>query len=199
MTKIYDRAYYDRWYRDPRHRVRTRADLERTVRCVLGIAEHLLGRPVRSVLDVGCGEGRWQPVLQRLRPGSRYAGLDTSEYAVARWGRRRNIRLGGFDALDEAGLEEAYDLVVCADVLHYLPTRALRRGLAALPAYVGGVAYLETYAADDGIVGDLAGFQRRRSATYLRLFREAGLVPLALHCYVTAEGADELTTLERPA
>ncbi|HEU4698599.1 MAG TPA: methyltransferase domain-containing protein [Gemmatimonadales bacterium] len=179
--------------------MRGRADLERTVRFALGVAEHLLGRPVRSVLDVGCGEGRWQPVLQRLRPGSRYAGVDASEYVVRRFGRRRNIRLGSFGRLDEAGLEGPFDLVVCADVLHYVPTPELKRGLGTLVGLLDGVAYLETYSREDEIAGDLAGFQRRSAARYRRLFAEAGLVGCGLHCWAAPEVGELLTTLERAA
>jgi SAM-dependent methyltransferase len=177
--------------------VRGRADLERTVRFAVGVAEHLLGRAVRSVLDVGCGEGRWQPVLQRLRPGSRYAGVDASEYVVRRFGRRRNIRLGSFGRLDEVGLDGPFDLVVCADVLHYVPGPELRRGLAVLAPLTGGVAYLETYAREDEIAGDLHGFQRRSAARYRALFRAAGLAPVGLHCYAGSELAWGLAALER--
>ena len=65
--KTYDRAYFDRWYRDPRERVTTRAALERKVRMVISITEYILGRPIRTVLDVGCGEAPWYPVLRRIR------------------------------------------------------------------------------------------------------------------------------------
>jgi SAM-dependent methyltransferase len=195
--KRYDRAYFDRWYRDPQRRVHGRADVERKARLVLGVAEQLLGRPVRSVLDVGCGEGRWQPVLQRLRPGSRYAGVDSSEYAVRRYGRRRNLRLGGFGGLGDLGLEGPYDVIVCADVLHYVPDDELRRGVPALASLLGGVAYLEAFTAEDEIVGDLAGFQRRPAERYRRLLRRAGLAPLGLYCWAGSELVDDLTSLER--
>lgn len=179
--------------------MRGRADLERTVRFAVAVTEHLLGRPLRSVLDVGCGEGRWQPVLQRLRPGSRYAGVDASAYVVRRFGRRRNIRQGTFGRLDEAGLEGPFDLVVCADVLHYVPTPELKRGLRVVAELLDGVAYLETYAREDAIAGDLAGFQRRSARRYRALFAEAGLVDCGLHCWAAAELGATLTTLERAA
>lgn len=197
-NKRYDRTYFDHWYRDPVNRIGSRADLTRKVAAVVAITEHVLGRPLRSVLDIGCGEARWQPVLQGLRPGSRYAGVDSSRYAVARYGRRRNIRLGRFDALDEVGLDDVYDLVVCADVLHYLSTAELRQGLPGLASRVGGVAFLETYTAADSIVGDRAGFHRRSPAVYRRLLAGAGLVPCGLHCYLPLGEAAELAALERP-
>lgn len=197
--KSYDRAYFDKWYRSEGSRVTNRAEVERKVRMVVGVAEYLLGRAIRSVLDVGCGEGVWQPILQRLRPGSRYAGVDASEYAVRRFGARRNVRLGTFGELDTLGLDDYYDLIVACDVLHYLPMPELRRGLAVIGEHLGGVAYLEAYTKSDAISGDMVGFARRAPGTYRRLFNEAGLAPVGLHCYVNRDTGPDLTALERPA
>ncbi|MEO5799680.1 MAG: class I SAM-dependent methyltransferase [Gemmatimonadales bacterium] len=197
MNKRYDKAYFDKWYRDPRHRVGSRTRLLREIGFVVAATEQLLERPLRSVLDVGAGEGRWQPLLQELRPGSRYAGVEPSEYAVARWGTRRNLRHGDLDSLDTLGLDAPFDLVVCADVLHYLPTPALRSAMQQLAPLVGGVAYLPTFAAEDDIDGDRVEFQRRRAASYRAIHREAGLVPVGLHLYVTKPRARELAALER--
>lgn len=197
--KRYDRAYFDRWYRDRRVRIWARAEVERKVRMVVSVAEYLLDRPVRSVLDVGCGEGSWQPILKRLRPASSYLGVDESGYAVQRYGTRRNIRRGSLGALVEAGIRGAFDLIVCCDVLHYVPTADVRAGLAFLRAHARGLAYLEAYTASDAIDGDRRAFQRRSAATYRRLFREAGFAPCGLHCYVPREAADALVALERAA
>src|SRR5690349_16040445 len=91
--KSYDEAYFKRWYRDPRTRVHTPEAVRRKVRMVVGIAEYFLGRKLRSVLDVGAGEGTWRREIRRIRPDVRYLGVDPSEWVVARHGRRRNIRL----------------------------------------------------------------------------------------------------------
>lgn len=196
MTKRYDRQYFDRWYRDPRSRLRTAADVARKVRMVLGIAEQVLERPVRTVLDVGCGEAMWQPVLAGLRPGIRYTGVDDSEYAVRRYGKTRHIRRGRFGELEGARLRDRYDLIVVCDVLHYLTDEEIRRGLAFLSPRLEGVAYLEAYTSRDDIDGDKHGLQRRSPERYLRLIRRAGLVPVGMHCYVGDEMRDELTALE---
>ena len=65
----YDRAYFDKWYRNPRYRVKTPAELARQAALVVHAAEWVLQRKLRTVLDVGCGEGNWYPVLRKLRPG----------------------------------------------------------------------------------------------------------------------------------
>lgn len=196
--KPYDRDYFDRWYRGQFTRVHTPADVGRKVRLALGVTEFLLGRAVRSALDIGCGEAPWQPVLHQLRPACRYAGVEPSPYAVRRFGRRRNVRQGSLETLDRLGLDGPFDLVVCADVLHYVPLAPLRRGLRALAPLVGGIAYLETLTAADEIVGDLRGFQRRTPAVYRRLFAEAGLTPVGVNCWASAAVAADLAALERP-
>lgn len=194
--KQYDRAYFDRWYRQ--RRIGSAADLNRLVALAIAMTEQVIARPIRSVLDVGAGEGRWQPVLHRLRPDVRYAGIDSSRWAVARWGRRRNLCLGTIEELDQIGLDGPFDLVVASDILHYLPTPVLRNGLDQLVAQLGGLAFLPTFTVQDEIEGDRAHFQRRTAATYRRLFREAGLAPVGMYGWVLRERRRELAKLEAP-
>jgi trans-aconitate methyltransferase len=163
----------------------------------VAITEQVIARPLRSVLDVGAGEGRWQPVLAELRPRARYAGVDSSEWAVAHWGRRRNLRLGRIDALDELGLDGPFDLIVASDVLHYLPAATMESGVTQLAALLGGVAYLPAFTRDDAIEGDRAHFQRRHAATYRRVFARAGLRPLGMSAWTTRMRWTELAALER--
>lgn len=195
--KAYDRAYFDRWYRDSRHALFHAGMLPRRVQLAVSATEYLLERPIRTVLDVGCGEGRWRGLLLRVRPRARYVGVDSSAYAVRRYGKRRNIRLGRFGDLGRVGLRGRFDLVVCSDVLHYVPLREVRSGLRAIARLLGGVAFMELFTGDDETVGDDEGFVRRSRATYLRLFRAAGLIPLGLHCYAGPALRDRLVALER--
>lgn len=148
-------------------------------------AEFYLERPIRSVLDVGCGEGKWRAPLLKLRPGLRYQGVDSSEYAVARYGRQRNIALAGFGQLGQLRFGAPVDLLVCSDVLHYVPTAELRRGLAGLAEHCDGVAFLELYTAGDDIAGDKAGFLPRSAKAYRKWFREAGFIPCGSHHYLS--------------
>ncbi len=197
--KRYDRAYFERWYRDRRHAIAAGGELRRQVAFAVAVTERLLARPLRSVLDAGAGEGRWYPFLQALRPRVRYLGFDSSAWAVARWGRRRNLHFGSLETLDQLDLDGPFDLVVAADVLHYLEAPALRASLAGLVPLIGGVAFLPTFTAEDEIEGDMRGFQKRRAATYRRYFREAGLRPLGMHAWTTTQGQQLLSRLERPS
>ncbi len=200
-AKVYDHAYFQTWYRDPKKAIVRRADLERKVAMALGAAEHLLGRAADSVLDVGCGEGSWQPILKKLRPRLKYLGLDTSAYAIRRYGRSRNLRSGSWGQLAELRFGGPFDLVVCSDALHYVPTKEFLRGLGGLPALVGGVAYLDFLTSDDdletGLEGDLVGFRKRTAAWYRKKLRATGLVECGLGIWAAADLAPALTAMER--
>jgi SAM-dependent methyltransferase len=196
--KRYDRAYFDKWYRSGRHAIRTPAELARKAALAVAVAEFVLDRPVRSVLDVGAGEGAWLAPLRRIRPSVRYLGVDQSEYAVARFGRRRNLVLGSVETLPEHAGAGPYDLVVCADVLNYLPTAALAAGLDHIGRLTGGAAYLELFTAGESMEGDLRGWYRRPAAFYRHLFDRVGLAMVGPHCYAPAERARVLPGHQRP-
>lgn len=194
--KRYDAAYFDRFYRKPRTCVHAPEDVRRKVHLAVSAAEFMLERPITSVLDIGAGEGAWQPLLARMRPAARYLGVEPSDYAVRRYGRRRNLRPGRVDRLDEAKVRGRFDLVVCADVMNYLSPAELRRGLAQIATRLGGVAYLEVYTSDDELEGDLTGIDLRAPSYYRRALRAAGLRPCGMHCYVGDHLGHRVTAME---
>jgi SAM-dependent methyltransferase len=183
VTKEYDRAYFDRWYRSDRAVVRPAATA-RKARLALAAAEHMLGCEVRSVLDIGCGEAPWRAILKRARPRLHYIGVDSSSYVVRRYGRRRNIVHGRFGTLDRLGLRGPFDLVVCSDMLQYIETAELRAGLRQIRTLLGGLAWLEAFSSEDDMVGDAEHWIHRPAASWRREFRRAGLVRCGLHCYL---------------
>lgn len=191
--KSYDRAYFEHWYRDPIDRVSTRDSLERKVRLAVSVAEFLLGRPVRSVLDVGCGEAPWFPVLRRIRPRAYYIGVDSSEYVIARYGKTRNIQRGTLGKLSALGLDRGIDLIVCADVLQYVDTPAVERGLRTIRRLLGGVAYIEAFTSEDDMEGDHDDWHERSAAEYRRLFRNARLTQCGPYCFANADELNATT------
>jgi SAM-dependent methyltransferase len=193
--KRYDAAYYRRWYADAG--VADPGWLARRAALAVALAEFVLGRRIRTALDVGAGTGRWGAALRRLRPAIRYAGVEASAWAVRRHGRRRGLVPGRFGELGTLGLGGPFDLVVCSDVLHYLGAAELRAGLPALAALTGGAAWLETYVRGDPVDGDLAGWHARPAGFYRRAFTRAGYRQLAPHAWVPAARFAELTALER--
>ncbi len=197
MNDSYDRAYFDKWYRNPRHRVKTPTELRRQAEFVLRLAEWVLGRPVRTVLDVGCGEGQWRAELRRLRRGVHYDGVDPSAYAIARFGARRGLMLGGIEDLDDLPLRPAYDLVVCCGMLNYLPLDTLTRGLRQVSRRTGGVAYLELFADTDRFEGDTSWTSPQSPAWYRRAIRSAGFQSIGMHGYIPSGHTQQVAALER--
>lgn len=193
----YDQAYFDKWYRHPRHRVKSPAELARQAAFVLGTAEFVLGRAVRTVLDVGCGEGQWRAALRRHRPRLAYDGVDPSTYAVQRYGATRGIRLGGIESLDALPLRASYDLVICCGMLNYLDVPQLRRGLPQVARRAGGVAYLELFTAEDEFEGDTAWPTPQSATWYRTAIRKAGLWSIGMQCYVPLAAKDRVSALER--
>ena len=195
MRKQYDQAYFDRWYR--REGFGSRADLDRKVSYALASTEYLLQRPVRSVLDVGCGEGRWKVSLDRQRPRVRYTGVDPSSYAVGRYGARRNLLLGGIGDLETVLGPARFDLVVCADVIPYAPASDVQRGLASMVRRLQGAAFIELFTSSDDFDGDLTGYRLRNPATYRRWFAGAGLERIGPNLFAGPQLLAELSSLER--
>ncbi len=194
-AKQYDRSYYDRWYRDPGTRIVDAAALRRRVAQVVATAELLLERPVRSVLDVGCGEARWRSPLRALRPRVAYTGLETSSYAIERFGASRNVRAGSFASLADL-CDARFDVIVCADVLHYLRPNEIDTGLAALPDLLEGIAFLDVTVREDHPEGDLEGWISRPAAWYRGRFERAGLTDCGMMCWCGADLAPRLGGME---
>jgi len=192
--KRYDRAYFDQWYRQRGIGGATR--LRRKVALAVAMAEYHLERPLRSVLDVGCGEGAWRGPLRRLRPKAGYLGFDSSRYAVERYGRSRGIHFARFGDFAQLRPCPPVDLLVCSDVLHYLSTRELARGLPGLAELTGGIAFLETFAREDAAEGDEHDFQARPARFYRQRFEELGFTQLGSHCWLSPRLRGTSTALE---
>ena len=199
--KQYDQAYFEQWYRGPAVRgseIGGPARLARKVALAVATAEYHLERPIRSVLDIGCGEGAWRAPLLKLRPKLQYLGFDSSEYAITRFGTRRNLHRANFGDFEFLRPCAPVDLLVCSDVLHYLESRELERGLAGIGELCGGIAFLETFTREDGIDGDTAGFKRRPVAFYRQRFGDLGLAPLGSHLWLAPGLRPGLAALEVP-
>jgi SAM-dependent methyltransferase len=194
-SKFYDQAYFDRWYRGKQ--ATPAADLARKIALAVAVAEYHLGRPIQSVLDIGCGEAPWRQALLKLRPKLHYQGVDASEYVVRRYGRTRNIALASFGQMQQLRLGPPADLLVCADVLHYVPTTELKRGLEGFAELCGGVAFVDVFCREDAITGDFKGYIARTRAQYRKLFENAGLAALGSHCYLSPACESPVSALER--
>ena len=106
-------------------------DDEVRTRCIESAQHAVLDRAIRraarvartgssSVLDFGCGVGRWAPILERLF--DTYHGVDISdemlEIARTQFPGRRFSRLDGFRT---GACDASYDLAFSVAVLHHNP------------------------------------------------------------------------------
>ncbi|TXH77233.1 MAG: class I SAM-dependent methyltransferase [Lysobacteraceae bacterium] len=192
--KVYDRDYFQRWYRD--FGIGGRGRLQRQVALAVAATEYHLERPIRSVLDVGCGEGVWRAPLLKLRPTVRYLGFDSSEYAIRRYGARRQLHLARFGDFALLRPCPPVDLLICSDVLHYLQAREIDRGLPGLAELCAGVAFIETYTAEDEIEGDHHGFLRRPAAFYRKRLHTTGFRQIGSHCWLSPALAATAAAME---
>ncbi|HSX61272.1 MAG TPA: class I SAM-dependent methyltransferase [Tahibacter sp.] len=117
----------------------------------------------------------------------------------SRWGRTRNLRLATFGQLEHLRFDERFDLIVCADMLHYVRGAELRRGLSGIVDQLEGLAFIEVYTARDKLVGDLDGFHRRTPRWYRQTFAEAGLLSVGSMGWVGPRQAPWVTAMEAAA
>ncbi|MBV8147007.1 MAG: methyltransferase domain-containing protein [Gammaproteobacteria bacterium] len=132
-TRKFDRDYYRRYYFDARTAVAGRSEMRARARLIAAFAAHA-GLPVRRILDAGCGTGLLRSELRRLLPRAEYVPLESSDYLCERYGWV-NGRIEDYRA------RVPFDLVVCYDVLQYLPGLAAQRALANFARLCRGALY----------------------------------------------------------
>jgi SAM-dependent methyltransferase len=136
----FDRAFYDRFYRDPAKRVTDARQIERLAAFICSYLKYLDIR-VDRVLDLGCGLGLWQKPLSKHFPKAEYVGVEVSAHLCEDLGWERG------SVVDYAG--EPADLVICQGVLQYLDTESAGRALANLARLSRGALYLEALTRED--------------------------------------------------
>jgi SAM-dependent methyltransferase len=137
----FDAGFYQRYYRDPETRVASREDALRLGRFICAFTSYL-GFSVRRVLDAGCGLGYMRKAVREYFPRARYVGLDPSEYLSRRHGWVR-------DSIAEYAPRAPFDLVICHDVLQYLPDREAAQALKNLSRLCRGAMYFSVLTSED--------------------------------------------------
>ena len=140
-TMEFDQSYYQRYYFNPRTAVTSRAEMKARARMIAACVTYA-GLPVRSILDAGCGVGLMRAPLLGALKGASYVGLELSEYLCQRYGWEQ----GGVDTWRT---RQRFDLVVCYDVMQYLPPAKARRALANLARWCRGALYFGALTLED--------------------------------------------------
>jgi 2-polyprenyl-3-methyl-5-hydroxy-6-metoxy-1,4-benzoquinol methylase len=137
----FDKSYYDRYYRDPRTAVTSRAEMAARARLIAAAADYV-GLPVRRVLDAGCGMGFMRAPLRKAWPKVSYTGLEVSDYLCARFGWQQGD-------LQRWRARQPFDVVVCYDVLQYLPRAAAVAAIRNLGRLCRGLLYCSALTLED--------------------------------------------------
>jgi SAM-dependent methyltransferase len=170
----FDADYYRRFYANPSTAVVTKAAARAEVKFVLAFCGHI-GVEIRRFADVGAGTGWWAREFSRQYPRCNHVETyDASPDAVRLYGHKQLSieKLGGRPA----------DLVVCRDVLRYVPDAAAAAAIRRLAKKCRGVLYLHVITREDEVdeaASDMTGYFRPARWYLTRLaaagFRNAGM------------------------
>ncbi|MEO7367282.1 MAG: methyltransferase domain-containing protein [Gemmatimonadaceae bacterium] len=164
----FDAAYYRRYYETPATAIMTAEMQKNEVAFVIAFCDHV-GLPVRKFADVGAGTGWW--AREFARQYSRCESVETfdaSEDACKVYGHT----LSTVQSLSGA----ASDLVVCRDVLRYVPETYIDRAITRLARKCRGVLYLHVITSDDEIDEEASDMEGtfRTVAFYRRRLKDVG-------------------------
>ena len=154
----FDRAYYQKYYFNPRTAVTSKTEARNRARLIAAHADYI-GLPVRRILDAGCGTGMLRAPLKRLLPRATYTGLEVSEYLCERFGWDHGL-------VQDYRSKSPFDLVVCYDVVQYLDPPTARRALNNLARLCRGMLYFTALTRKDW--DENCDQSRTDSSVYLR-------------------------------
>lgn len=140
-TRSFDARFYQRFYMNPRTRVTTREEMARRAGMVAALVKQL-EIPVKRILDAGCGLGWLRAPLLEAFPGAVYVGLEVSEHLCRQHGWVRK-------SLAEYRPRGRFDLLICYDVMQYLPDREAAQAMANLARLSRGALYFHAPTLED--------------------------------------------------
>ena len=146
---------------------------------VIAFTRHI-GLEVKRFTDADAGTGWWAKEFAKRYPSCRQIEtFDASADACRIYGHRHVEieKLGGRES----------DLVVCRDVLRYLPDAGAAKAIRRLAKKCRGALYLHVITSDDEIdeeASDMTGYFRT-TAWYRRHLRAAGFTDCGMGLFVS--------------
>jgi predicted TPR repeat methyltransferase len=98
--------------------------------------------PVQRILDLGCGLGMMQAPLNLHFAAATYQGVEFSEYLCRELGWQHG-------SVVDYHAKNAFDLVICHDVIQYLDDDDAQQALGNLAALCSGALYLGVLTVED--------------------------------------------------
>ena len=155
VSEQFDKAYYDRFYRNPETRAVTPAAVRRQALFIAAYLNHL-EIPVREVLDIGCGTGGLLRAVGKAMPKVTTRGVEFSSYLCETYGWQQ----GSVVDVDAGSA----DLVICNDVLGYLNDADCGKALKNLARHATGALYLGVLTREDLVLCDPERTDQAQSA-----------------------------------
>lgn len=123
-----EKIYYEHeafWKGEARHDSFTMQRINTTIQMIPG--------NVKSVVDVGCGNGVFLNKLNQLKPELELLGVDRSLAAL------KYVRVEKLEAsIDELPFgDQSFDCVTCLEVLEHLPIQSFMKGLQNITSIAG--------------------------------------------------------------
>ena len=134
-------AYFKKFYLSAATRVVTAEEM-RSRAALISSALRQCQIPVRRILDAGCGIGLLRKPFEEFLPRARYVGLEASEYLCSRFGWT-------FGSIVDFAPRKPYDLVICYDVLQYLPDAEAASAILNLSRVSRAALYVSALTTED--------------------------------------------------
>jgi predicted TPR repeat methyltransferase len=141
MRTNFNKAYYDRYYRNPQTRAIAPAAARRQAAFIAAYLKYLELTP-NSILDIGCGTGTVLKTLQREFPRATTQGLEVSDYLCSRYGWTQG-------SIVDFQPANTFDLVICNDVLPYLDQGPCSTALQRISELCNNAAFLGILTSED--------------------------------------------------
>lgn len=156
--RVFDEAYYKRFYEDPKTRVYSAEELGHLAQYVFSFAAWNQ-IDIKRVLDVGAGIGLWRDWIAEHAPGVAYTGTEVSEVMCEKH---------GFQHTDIARWRDRkkYDLIVCQGVLQYLPDPDVAPAISNIASMARGLVFFEALTRAD--LRERADTERTDSDVFVR-------------------------------
>ncbi|MFI4890535.1 MAG: class I SAM-dependent methyltransferase [Steroidobacterales bacterium] len=133
--------FFRRFYLDPKTRVTSASEMHDRAALIAAVLRQAR-IPVRRILDAGCGVGLLRRPFGKLLPRARFTGLEHSDYLCRRYGWSQG-------SVVDYRPRAPFDLVVCYDVLQYLPDRDAARALSNLARLSRSAVYFSALTRED--------------------------------------------------